>query len=48
MHKSTATVTSEAYPAPQVDPRRWMALILILLPTLLISLNNYIDRKSVV
>ncbi|OAX48726.1 MFS transporter [Paenibacillus sp. AD87] len=46
MHKSTATVTSEAYTAPQVDPRRWMALILILLPTLLISLNNYMIQVA--
>ncbi|MGX1830164.1 MFS transporter [Paenibacillus taichungensis] len=46
MHKSTAIVTSEAYTAPQVDPRRWMALVLILLPTMLISLNNYMIQVA--
>lgn len=46
MHKSTATATREVYTAPQVDPRRWMALVLILLPTLLISLNNYMIQVA--
>jgi len=31
---------------PQADPRRWAALVLILLPTLLISLNNYMMQVA--
>ncbi|WP_236703454.1 MFS transporter [Paenibacillus xylanivorans] len=46
MHQLTAATTREAHTVPQVDPRRWMALALILLPTLLISLNNYMIQVA--
>lgn len=38
--------TREPDAAPHPDPRRWMALVLILLPTLLISLNNYMMQVA--
>lgn len=42
----TTSHTSEVNAAPEADPRRWFALILILLPTLLISLNNYMMQVA--
>ncbi|GKS12318.1 MFS transporter [Paenibacillus chitinolyticus] len=46
MKDLTTACTSEPGTAPHTDPRRWMALVLILLPTLLISLNNYMMQVA--
>jgi len=42
----TTDCTREPGAAPHADSRRWMALVLILLPTLLISLNNYMMQVA--
>ncbi|MGW9124385.1 MFS transporter [Paenibacillus chitinolyticus] len=46
MKDLTTVCTREPGAAPHADPRRWMALVLILLPTLLISLNNYMMQVA--
>lgn len=46
LNNLTAAPTSEVDAVPQANPRRWFALILILLPTLLISLNNYMMQVA--
>lgn len=40
----SATIDGKA--EQQVDPRRWYALAVILLPTLLITLNNYMIQVA--
>ncbi|MFC9774022.1 MFS transporter [Paenibacillus chitinolyticus] len=46
MKDLTTACTKEPDAAPHADPRRWLALVLILLPTLLISLNNYMMQVA--
>ncbi|KKO51616.1 MFS transporter [Paenibacillus sp. DMB20] len=46
MNEPSTVHTRELDAAPQADPRRWVALSLILLPTLLISLNNYMMQVA--
>ncbi|MBP1989745.1 MFS transporter [Paenibacillus eucommiae] len=43
---SSATLTTNEREEQQVDPRRWYALAVILLPTLLISLNTYMIQVA--
>ncbi|MGG3837518.1 MFS transporter [Paenibacillus thiaminolyticus] len=42
----TATLSTEDKPEQQANPRRWYALAVILLPTLLISLNTYMIQVA--
>lgn len=46
MDDSSTIFTTDQRAKQQVDPRRWYALALILLPTLLISLNNYMMQVA--
>lgn len=46
MNEITITDMTAQKTVQQADPRRWVALILILLPTLLISLNNYMMQVA--
>lgn len=46
MNKIAITDMTAQQVVQPADPRRWVALILILLPTLLISLNNYMMQVA--
>ncbi|OPA75184.1 MFS transporter [Paenibacillus selenitireducens] len=46
MNRKSTHLRADMESEPQVDPQRWYALALILLPTLLISLNNYMMQVA--
>lgn len=46
MNKIAITDMTAQHVVQPADPRRWVALVLILLPTLLISLNNYMMQVA--
>ncbi|UNK20909.1 MFS transporter [Paenibacillus sp. N3/727] len=46
MNDISTTFITKQETNQQADPRRWFSLILILLPTLLISLNNYMMQVA--